>query len=279
MKSLLFFLFLIPCLKAQIHVKGMVVEKESELPVPFAGIGLHNRSIGTLSSEDGHFSFYVNTQEANDSLRVMAIGYKVITIKLSEYLEQKEKKIELEKEANILEEVVIESKKIKKETLGTTKYSKNNCTGFVKGNSNWIGSETALLAGNKEGRRILIESFSFYIIQNKYSDSLRFRLMFYEASEKKWPRTHTFLRKPVFFKVGQSNGEFTLELKDLNITTTHDFFISLECLSEDVDISKFCYAGSYDSPSFVRPTYFSRWYKGKGGGADLNVKVSYAVDR
>ena len=115
MKSLLFFLFLTPCLTAQIHVKGMVVEKESGLPVPFAGIGLHNRSIGTLSIEDGHFSFYLNKQEANDSVRVMAIGYKVITIKLSEYLEQKEKKIELEKEANVLEEVVIESKKIKKE--------------------------------------------------------------------------------------------------------------------------------------------------------------------
>lgn len=279
MKSLLFFLFLTPCLKAQTYVKGMIVEKESGLPVPFAGIGLPARSIGTLSKEDGHFSFSVNKSEDDDSLRVVAIGYKVITIKLSEYLEQKEKKIELDKEASVLDEVVIESKKIKKEILGTTKYSKNNCTGFVKGNSNWIGSETALLAGNKEGRKVLIESFSFYIIQNKYSDSLRFRLMFYEASDKKWPRLHTFLRKPVFFKVGQTNGEFTLELKDLNITTTHDFFISLECLSEEVDISKFCYAGSYHSPSFVRPAYFSRWYKGKGGGADLNVKVSYAVDR
>lgn len=278
MKSLLFFLLLFPTLQAQISVSGVIREKESNLPIPFAGIGLSNKSIGTLSSENGEFSFTVNKQEENDSIRFLAIGYKAITIRLSDYLMRSEKKIELEKDASLLDEVVIESKKIKKETLGTTKYSKSNCTGFVKGSSNWIGSETALLAGNKEGRKVLIESFSFYIIQNKYSDSLRFRLMFYEASEKKWPRLHTFLRKPVFFKVGQANGEFTLDLKEMNITTTHDFFISLECLSSEVDISKFCYAGSYNSPSFVRPAYFSRWYKGKGGGADLNVKVSYAVD-
>ncbi len=266
-------------MQAQIRVSGWILEKENGTPIPFAAIGLVNKAIGTLSNENGNFSFTFPNTEEKDSIRFTAIGFHSITFPITDFINKKESKIELTKEANELEEVVIQSKKIKKEVLGTTKYSKNNCTGFVKGNSNWIGSETALLAGNKEGRKVLIESFSFYIIQNKYSDSLRFRLMFYEASEKKWPRLHTFLRKPIFFKLGLKNGEFTLDLKDYNITTTHDFFISLECLSEEVDISKFCYAGSYASSSFVRPAYFARWYKGKGGGADLNVKVSYAVEK
>jgi hypothetical protein len=253
-------------------------EIDSVSPIPFVAIGLKQKAIGTLTNENGAFSFKTDATNNKDSIQIIAIGYKPITISVQNYLQSANKNFYLEKLANDLEEVSIAAKKIKKEVLGNNKYSKINCTGFVKGNSNWIGSETALLAGNKEGRRVLIESFSFYVIQNKYQDSLKFRLVFYEASAKKWPRLHSFMRKPVYFKIGQKNGEYTLNLRDFNIYTSHDFFISLECLSNEIDISKFCYAGSYSSPSFVRPTAFQRWYKGKGGGADLSVTVSYSVD-
>jgi hypothetical protein len=70
-------------------------------------------------------------------------------------------------------------------------------------------------------------------------------------------------------------GEFVLNLKDYNLVTSEDFFISLECLEDEMDISKFCYAGSTNTPSFVKPTAFARWSKIRGGGADFNVKVSY----
>jgi hypothetical protein len=99
--------------------------------------------------------------------------------------------------------------------------------------------------------------------------------MFYEASEKKYPRLKTFLRKPIIFKVGLKQGEFTLNLKKYYINTSKDFFISLECLMEEMEMNKFCYAGSYATPSFVKPSAFERWTKVKGGGGDFNVKISY----
>jgi hypothetical protein len=79
----------------------------------------------------------------------------------------------------------------------------------------------------------------------------------------------------VIFKLGIKQGEFTVDLKDYNIFTSSDFFISLECLMDEMDISKFCYAGSYGTPSFVKSTTFDRWHKIRGGGGDFNVKVSY----
>jgi CarboxypepD_reg-like domain len=260
---------------SQQNYRGKILADSNGTAIPFASIGINGKPIGTLSNEKGDFEFFITPSLKNDSLMVFAIGYKPISFLVSEFITQHNRKIILEQLPNLLEEVNVEAKKINFDFLGNTNYTKNNCSGFVKNTSNWKGSEAAILAGNKVGRSVTLESFSFYVIQNKYTDSLKFRLMFYEASDKKWPRYKTFLRKPIFFKVGVKQGEFTLNLKNYNIITSKDFFISLECLMDEVDISKFCYAGSNSTPSFVKTAAFDRWNKTKGGGGDFNVKVSY----
>ena len=247
---------------------------DSVTSIPFAGIGIVNKAIGTLSEDNGSFKLEHPKIMKGDSIHFSAIGYQTKTLAISELATNEGLKIQLEKLAQELEEITISSKILRTEILGSKKYTTNNCTGFVKGNNNWIGSETATLAGNKEGRRIMIQSFSFYVIQNKYSDSLQFRLMFYEASQKKWPRLKTFLRRAILFKVAPQNGKFTLDLSAYNLITTHDFFISIECLENEVDISKFCYSGAYSQPAFVRPAAYERWHKTKGGGAEMQVKVA-----
>ncbi len=274
MKLTIFCVFIAAICLGQVKIKGIITDKE-ERPIAFVSIGIIGRSIGTLSNENGHFEFELDGDHAKDSLKILAIGYKSLTFLVSDFLKEKNRKLILEPAPTELEEVVINSKKIKYEYLGNKKYTKNNCSGFVKNNSNWKGSEAAILAGNKVGRRVLIESFGFFVIQNKYSDSLVFRLMFYEASEKQFPRLRTFLRKPVIFKVSAKQGEVIINLKEYNITTSKDFFISLECLMDEMDIAKFCYAGAYATPSFVKSSAFERWNKIKGGGGDFNVKVSY----
>ncbi|HEX7414236.1 MAG TPA: hypothetical protein VF411_09340, partial [Bacteroidia bacterium] len=66
-----------------------------------------------------------------------------------------------------------------------------------------------------------------------------------------------------------------VNLKDYLISTTRDFFISLECLEEKMESGKFCFAGSIKVPSFVKTSPFAKWVRVKGGGGDFNVKVSY----
>lgn len=275
MKILVLFFLLPITFLGQNVISGTILENNTKNPIPYTSIGIVGKSQGTLSNEGGKFEFLILPENAKDSIRFWAIGFKPLTFLAKDLLEKPRKVIELENLPNLLEEVIVKSKKVKHATLGTTKYSQNNCTGFVKNSSNWIGSETAIKAGNKDGRQVWIESFSFFVIQNKYADSLKFRLMFYEASEKGYPRRKTILKKPIIFNVGTKQGEFSLDLKAFNITTSKDFFISLECLTEEVDISKFCYAGSYSVASFVKPSAFAGWTKVRGGGADFNVKISY----
>lgn len=276
MKLTFLFLFMISLGFSQNQVRGIIINNEGS-PIPFVSIGIIGKSIGTLSNENGLFEFSFSNNLNKDSIQIQAIGFKARTYSVNDFISEKTQTITLEAMPMLLEEVEIASKKIKYEYLGNTHYTKNNCSGFVKNTNNWKGSEAAIIAGNKPGRTVLIESFSFYVIQNKYTDSLKFRLMFYEATDKKYPRMRSFLRKPIIFNLGNKQGEFVLDLKQYNISTSKDFFISLECLMDEMEISKFCYAGSYSTPSFVKSSAFDRWYKIRGGGADFKVKVSYVA--
>ena len=110
-----------------------------------------------------------------------------------------------------------------------------------------------------------------------YPDSLQFRLMLYTVDAKGYPG-ETFLKKPILFKTNVKQGEVQVDLKEYYLTATGDFFISLECLEEKMESSKFCFAGSIKVPSFVKTSAFAKWVRVKGGGGDFNVKVSYVKE-
>jgi hypothetical protein len=80
--------------------------------------------------------------------------------------------------------------------------------------------------------------------------------------------------------MGTKQGEFTLVLKDYNIRCNRDFFVSLECLMDEMDITKFCYTSSIATSSYYKVKAFSKWHNTKGtgsggGGADFKINVSY----
>ena len=258
-------------------IKGIIVDKSTQLPIPFVSVGILGKPFGTVCNDEGFFEFTVNNIQKKDSIKFSSIGYQTQAILVFDYFKLTSKKIILFQSATQLDEIVVNSKKIKYKTLGTTKYTTINCTGFSDVGGNWKGSEAAILI--KNNKNILIESFGFYVIQNKYKDSLLFRLMFYEKIKNDWVGS-TFLKKPIIFKLGIKQGEFILPLKDYNIKTNNDFFISLECLMDEMDITKFCYSSSISTSSYYKVKAFSKWHnkggtRSGGGGADFNVKVSY----
>lgn len=259
--------------KSQITITGVIKDTETKKSISFAALGLVNKAVGTLCDENGTYTFKIESVSEKDSILISSIGYKSTVLSIKDLVANKGLVL-LKAESFRLETVNVDSKKIHYKTLGITNYSKNNCSGFVRNEENWKGSETAILIENKQ--KILIEDFKFYIIQNKYTDSLVFRLMFYKANGNRVGET--FLRKPIIFKVKQTKGEFILPLKEFTITTDSDFFVSMECLMDEMEITKFCYAGSYKVPSYVKGSHFTRWTRVRGGGSDFNVKVSYVKD-
>jgi hypothetical protein len=274
---------------SQTTVKGVIIDGATKKGIPFTSLGIIGKNIGNLSDEEGNFEITLSNNLKFDSIKIFSIGYKPLTYLVSDFFKETTKTLELINLPTQLEEIVVKSKKVKFKTLGISDYTKNNCTGFADIEGNWKGAEAAILVRNK--KNVLMENFSFYVIQNKYSDSLRFRLNLYEriAPPKDAPKWvgedwvgRTILKKAIIFKVGIKQGEFTLPIREYNIHTDKDFFISLECLMDEMEITKFCYSSGVKTPSFFKVKAFSKWHRTTGnggrpggGGGDFNVKVSY----
>lgn len=259
---------------AQVIFSARITDASNREGIPFASVGIKGKNVGTVADEKGNFELNILKCDEDDTLKVSAIGYKTKGFTITEIRQGMSKVILLEPLAMQLNEVLITSKKVKRKVLGTTKYSTRNCSAFQGLEGNWKGEEAAIRANNEKGKSVFIEDFHFYIIQNKYADSLVFRLMLYSVNEKNLPGP-TFLKRPIVFKTAVKQGIVHLDLKNYNIVHEGDFFISLECLMDKMDQTKFCFAGSAKVPSYVKTSTFMNWYRVRGGGADLNVTVSY----
>lgn len=270
----LFLILLVGKLKAQVLLSGVVTESKSGLPIPFASIGISGKHYGTLSNENGNFKLTLPYITDKDTLKISAVGFETATYTKADMKAFTNKIISLTPITFDLSEVKVKPKSIKKKILGTKDYSTRNCTAFMSEEGNWLGAQAAIKAGNKKGQSVYIEDFSFYIIKNTSADSLKFRLMFYSVGPKGYP-AKTFLKRPIIFKTSVKQGEVKVDLSNYYITTDDDFFISLECLEEQMDVTKFCFAGSISTPSYAKTSTFNYWKFVKGGGADLNVTVSY----
>ncbi|MDO6803108.1 carboxypeptidase-like regulatory domain-containing protein [Wenyingzhuangia sp. 1_MG-2023] len=126
----LFSLFLSISLVAQQRkeVSGVVIDETNET-IPFVTVGVVNKTIGTASTEDGEFSFYITQQELQDTLYVSSLGFDTYKIKIQDFLAKKNRKIVLTENVVSLNELVLLSpndyvenaiKNLRKNTLSKT---------------------------------------------------------------------------------------------------------------------------------------------------------------
>ena len=88
------------------HISGIVTEKDSGEPLPFATLGIYKKGKGTVTNFGGRFSFKVTGEDLNDSLRIAHLGFKNMIIPVraiigTNYL------IELERDYISIPEVII----------------------------------------------------------------------------------------------------------------------------------------------------------------------------
>jgi hypothetical protein len=101
-----------------------------------------------------------------------------------------------------------------------------------------------------------------------------FRLNFYKEDKNGMPGEN-ILRQPIVFKTKVERGEVSVDLKKYNINTNDDFFISLECLSDNINSKNLAFSGALLGPSYFKLATFSSWEKIIPMGIDFNVTVTY----
>lgn len=109
----LFFLFTLIGLNAQcqkIVISGDILDVKNHQPIPFASIKLENEPIGTISNSQGYFALELDSFHVSNRLVVSSVGYRADTIEI-----RKESfKILLEEKVEVLDEVVVSQKKLRK---------------------------------------------------------------------------------------------------------------------------------------------------------------------
>lgn len=93
------------------QVKGLVVD-EFDNPIPFAAVTILNKNIGISTTEDGEFSLFITSNELQDTLSISSLGFKTFTVKVSDYLAQKQQKITIEEDVFEMDEVVLLSPRL-----------------------------------------------------------------------------------------------------------------------------------------------------------------------
>lgn len=92
----------------QFLISGVIFDKKTKNPLPFASVVYVKKSLGTTSDINGNFSFTIFNAKKTDTILISHIGYKTLKLQVSEI--NKIKNIALLENTNSLKEIIIKTK-------------------------------------------------------------------------------------------------------------------------------------------------------------------------
>jgi hypothetical protein len=213
---LIFFIQIISHAVAQVSVQATIIDGKTNLPIPYATIGIKGRSVGTIANERGEFILKIDESLANldHSIIISSIGYENKSIPLAD-LNPHVQIISLKPLVKELKTVVIKPSKFKRKVCGRTGNSTLMTASMFTERSlinDNLGREHATIFDiDKE---CLVRDFNMYVVFNHF-DSVKFRLNFYSVKDgqpDKLINNHDIL-----FDVSEKKGWVTVNLIDYDI--------------------------------------------------------------
>ena len=274
-----FSIFLSANLFAQyrVTIEAFVLDKNTNQPIPYVNIGFVEKSIGTVSNEEGKFTliYHDNTIGGKELLQFSALGYKTLKVrasKLAHFLTNTDK-IFLEPSPEILDEIIITDETRRHSRVGIL--SKNDTfMGYWK-DKIALGGEIAAKIKIKKRKTKLLD-IKFNIVEN-LSDSLKIRVNVYKY-ERRFPRTN-ISKTNIFHTITKKKGIETIDLKKYNIIVDNDIVVGLELVEVYGDSIGFAVSASkYSGTSFIRYISQDKWMRYAQIGMNFNLLVSYPTD-
>jgi hypothetical protein len=255
-------LLLCNVLFSQTVISGKVLDGKTKTPIAFVNIGVLNRSIGTVSDELGNFQLTISTAVGTDTFKISAIGYDsyktIVSQATNAYNNNKDQNvILLSRRTELLPEVVIKPKNIKKLILGSNSKKENiNCFYFPTGVN--LGYEAGLLLKYNKKNPGYIENLNFNI-KKLLQDSIILRVNLYEIDKTGQPQAN-ILATPIYVKGKKGDEMLTVSFPPNTFFIKKDTYLSLEWIKAgsdglfNVDCSIFGGGGCY-----IRETSQDTW--------------------
>lgn len=214
--------------------KGLIVDDNTNAPIPYVNIGILHKGVGTVSDEQGLFHLALDPQQIkpSDTLQFSSLGYKTIKklvsnlqFSLNEYT-----KVSMIPQVEILKEVIVTNAGLfeRDDQIGY-EMGGHQFYGYWKDNVA-LGGELATKINIKKGLRKLNE-FTFTVLGNT-SDSVLIRVNFYDADGKMdFPGTNLNTSgKNILHTIKSTPGKSRVDLRDFDLFVRDDFVVSLELL-------------------------------------------------
>ena len=267
----LFILFSITSWSQNITITGEVLGENKEA-IPYANIGIKDKNIGTLSDETGKFTFLVKENNINDSLSFSHLGYRDLTFKIEDIIQQNiHEFMLLEDPADIVEldQVTIEFKKTQLKEIGTKSFV-SYVQGIVENDDeNKNIREFAKKINLKKPSKIL--DLNIALDQIKI-DSAVFRVNIYSIKNNLPHENVTSEQIIIKQKIVQGWNKFDLTTYDLKYE--NPIFITLEYLPDDYSTTPpFIYNGRLLGKAIVRNSSLGKWEVVNGATLSMFVTV------
>jgi hypothetical protein len=92
------------------RLKGVILNAESNEPVPFATVAFQDRSFGVISNKDGSFALPISISDSIKQIEISCIGFKSITFGLQSIGSDKIQTFKLTPISYNLDEVEVKTK-------------------------------------------------------------------------------------------------------------------------------------------------------------------------
>jgi len=212
----------------EIVIKGIVTDSINN-PIEYSSIGVLNKSIGTVSNENGRFTLTINKTMEQDTLRISCIGYESKDILIKEVCNKSDLlNIQLKSFINELEEVIVSSQKAKIYKIGKLKTKTKNRVIFSMQNvkNKNLGTEIGKKFKLGEKKVSTLREFKFYIKENDY-DYVKFRINIYSIKDNR--PNKKINTKNILVEVGKNYSDWVItDLTSYDINVKENIIITVE---------------------------------------------------
>lgn len=212
----------------EIVITGNITDSLN-VPIEYANIGVLNKPIGTVSNLEGKFDIFLENTNIDDTLRVSCLGYKSEDFHLKDLIRNpKSLDIKLQRHIEQLNEVVLNSKKLKTYSEGKLKTNTSQQVIFAmpdQENQN-LGSEVGRKFKLGDETPSHLKEFKFFIKDNNF-ESVKFRINIY-AIENDRP-SKKINTENIFASAGKDFIDWvSVDLTPFNIVVNEDIIVSVE---------------------------------------------------
>jgi len=233
------FFFSIPIYSFSQVVKGIVIDSETTVPIPYAEI--YTEKFGCITGEKGQYHFDSNLIKDSDSIYFRCLGYETSILSIRDFISSNSYNIKLERKEYEINEAKVYAEEIRTKAVKKGFYKKE--AHGIFGTSGVSGYEVAVYIDNSKEKNGKIKKL-YYFIHKQGRPTDKFRIHLYSAIDKDTEPQEELLPESILVNAEKGNSWVEVDIEKFNIDYPQNgFFVALEFLKDTFAVAEYNKSG------------------------------------